>query len=211
VTANATRITPEITHLSWSPSSSHLLAVALKQRLVYIFSTVDENDEPAAVIRSGVEGLTRCEWNENGEEVICWSEGGVSTLFLFFQHCRAASLFVNIQLRVTIYSLVTGLTAFIASVIPPPTIRAVPSCPRPQLHGHRPRTLLPAPTPLDTADRRLSRSYRRSSNDTVDFTNGTNAGSYWAVAERHKGKDWLAIYDSADQFNMVRVSDLWVG
>lgn len=71
-------MSPEITSLAWSPTSTHILATAVKQKLVYIFSTAEETDEPAAVIRAGVEGLTRSEWNENGEEVICWSDGGVS-------------------------------------------------------------------------------------------------------------------------------------
>ncbi len=67
----------EVSSIAWSPSSSHLLVTALKARLVYVFSTSDEGDEPAAVIRAGIEGIIRAEWNENGEEVLCWSEAGV--------------------------------------------------------------------------------------------------------------------------------------
>ncbi len=78
--SRSTAVHPEITSLAWSPTSTHILATAVKQNLVYIFSTAEETDVPAAVIRAGLEGLTRCEWNENGEEVMCWSEGGVSRL-----------------------------------------------------------------------------------------------------------------------------------
>lgn len=179
--SRSTAVHPEITSLAWSPTSTHILATAVKQNLVYIFSTAEETDVPAAVIRAGLEGLTRCEWNENGEEVMCWSEGG---------------------LRVTIYSLMTGHTSYISSPITPRN-----TTPPTLLHALRPRVLPPqlpstlADHPAHDDNRR--QSHYRPSQSQITGTTG-DVGSYFVIAERHKGKDWLSVYDSADQFNLVR-------
>lgn len=31
---------------------------------------------------------------------------------------------------------------------------------------------------------------------------------YLAIAEKHKGKDYLGVYDAGDMYNLVRVSQL---
>ncbi len=49
--------------------------------MIWIFGLGDRLDQgPRAVIRAGVEGLARCEWSGNGEEILIFSEHGVSDI-----------------------------------------------------------------------------------------------------------------------------------
>jgi hypothetical protein len=111
-------------------------------------------------------------------------------------------LFLFSQLRITIYSLVTGHTSYISSPITPPVRNTTPPT---LLHAVRPRTLLPSPfTAPNAGDDDRRQSHYQPSRSHVGIEIG-DAGSYFVVAERHKARDWLSVYDSSDQFNLIRV------
>ncbi|KAI0004214.1 YVTN repeat-like/Quino protein amine dehydrogenase [Russula compacta] len=126
--------TTVISHTGWSPDSEYVFAACAKLGLVYVFRMRD--DEWTAHIETGAEGLTRAEWAPDGRHVLCFSEWG---------------------LRVTVWSLVTGIATYIQYPLHPD-------------RGH---------------------AFRQD-------------GRYFVLAERHKSKDAIGVYDAANSFSLAK-------
>ncbi|KII93811.1 hypothetical protein PLICRDRAFT_49829 [Plicaturopsis crispa FD-325 SS-3] len=123
-----------ISHIGWSCDSEYILAGCASKGVVNVLKLRDE--EWSARIDSGAEGLVKAEWAPDGRNVLCFSEWG---------------------LRVTIWSLVTGIATYIQF-------------------------------PVYT-----DRGYTFRAD-----------GRYFVLAERHKSKDTLGLYDTADSYRLVR-------
>jgi hypothetical protein len=97
-----------ISHIGWSPDSEYVFAVCARSGLVSVFRMRDE--DWTARIETGAEGLLRAEWAPDGRHILCFSEWGVShaCLFFFFRISHAPC-----QLRVTVWSLITGTATYI--------------------------------------------------------------------------------------------------
>jgi hypothetical protein len=104
----------QIKQLSWRSDSKYLLACAPQLGLVWVFAIADASREPKAVIRAGIEGFLGCEWSGTGTEVLCFSDNGVSQRSLAIREPASfADGAVQLQLRITIYSLITGEMSYI--------------------------------------------------------------------------------------------------
>ncbi|KAF9462116.1 WD repeat-containing protein 8 [Collybia nuda] len=125
---------PPISHVGWSCDSEYILAACAKRGVVHLLKLQDE--EWSGRIDSGAEGLVKAEWAPDGRSVLCFSEWG---------------------LRITIWSLITGMATYIQFPLHP------------------------------------DRGYTFRSD-----------GRYFLLAERHKSKDTLGIYDTTDSYKMVR-------
>ncbi|TRM66438.1 quinon protein alcohol dehydrogenase-like superfamily [Schizophyllum amplum] len=79
-----------ITHIAWSCDSEYVLAACAKSGVVHVYKLRDE--EWSARIDAGAEGLVKAEWAPDGRNILCFSEW---------------------NLRVTIWSLVTGTSIYI--------------------------------------------------------------------------------------------------
>ncbi|KAI0819785.1 YVTN repeat-like/Quino protein amine dehydrogenase [Trametes gibbosa] len=130
----AEEITNCITHAAWSCDSEHVLAACTKTGVVSVFKLRDESW--TARIEAGAEGLVKAEWAPDGRTVLCFSEWG---------------------LRVTMWSLVTGVATHIQYPIHP--------------------------------DRGYA--FRKDAR-------------YFVLAERHKSKDTLGVYDAHEAYRLVR-------
>jgi hypothetical protein len=95
-----------ITHAGWSCDSEYLLGACAKKGVVHVFQLRDE--QWSARIDSGAEGLVKAEWAPDGRNILCFSEWGVCSLL--FVHFFASDY---PQLRVTVWSLVTGSATYI--------------------------------------------------------------------------------------------------
>ncbi|EIM92727.1 YVTN repeat-like/Quino protein amine dehydrogenase [Stereum hirsutum FP-91666 SS1] len=126
--------TPTITHLAWSSDSEFVLAACAKAGVVHVFRMSD--DRWYTKVEAGVEGLTRAEWAPDGRHIVCFSDWA---------------------LRVTIWSLVSGVATYIQY----------------PLHPDRGYT------------------FRRD-------------GRYFVLAERHKSKDTIGVYDAAEEYRLAR-------
>ncbi|KAG8948606.1 hypothetical protein FRC04_009509 [Tulasnella sp. 424] len=123
-----------ISHISWSRDSEYMLAACAKRGVIGVFKMRDEDWE--ARIETGAEGLVRAEWAPDGRSIMCFSGWG---------------------LRVTIWSLITGLATYI------------------QYPKHPDRGY----------------AFRKD-------------GRYLLLAERHKSKDTMGVYDTVDEYKLVR-------
>ncbi|KAF8585584.1 YVTN repeat-like/Quino protein amine dehydrogenase [Ramaria rubella] len=132
-----------ITHIGWSADTEHILAACAKGGVVHIFSMRDEAWH--ARIDAGAEGLVKAEWAPDGRNVLCFSEWGAS-LFSYLM-----------ELRVTVWSLVTGSATYV--------------------------------------------QYPKYADKGYAFRKD---GRYLIVAERHKSKDALGIYDTAESYKLAR-------
>ncbi|KAI5835275.1 YVTN repeat-like/Quino protein amine dehydrogenase [Schizophyllum commune Tattone D] len=79
-----------ITHVAWSCDSEFVLAACAKAGVVHVFKLRDE--DWSARIDAGAEGLVKAEWAPDGRNILCFSDW---------------------NLRVTIWSLVTGSSIYI--------------------------------------------------------------------------------------------------
>ncbi len=96
-----------ITHIGWSSDSEYILAACAKRGVVNIYKMRD--DTWTARIEAGAEGLTRAEWAPDGRTIVCFSDWGVSIHSkLLVDYRNKSEVAVNVQLRVTLWSLVTG-------------------------------------------------------------------------------------------------------
>ena len=100
--------TPTISHIGWSSDSEYVFAACAKSGTVSVFRMRDE--EWSTKIDSGAEGLRKAEWAPDGRHILCFSEWAVSHDTLLPSGCHPR--FVS-QLRVTIWSLVTGTATYI--------------------------------------------------------------------------------------------------
>ncbi|KZV75494.1 YVTN repeat-like/Quino protein amine dehydrogenase [Peniophora sp. CONT] len=123
-----------ISHIGWSSDSEYVLAACAKLGVTHVYCMRDE--EWHAKIEAGAEGLVKAEWAPDGRHVVCFSEWA---------------------LRVTVWSLLTGVPIYIQY----------------PLHPDR------------------GYAFRRD-------------GRYFLLAERHKSKDTLGVYDTADSYKLVR-------
>ncbi|KAG9006338.1 hypothetical protein FRB95_003399 [Tulasnella sp. JGI-2019a] len=123
-----------ISHIGWSPDSEYLFAACAKMGVVNVFQLRDE--EWDCRIEAGAEGLVKVEWAPDGRNLVCFSQWG---------------------LRVTIWSLVSGLATYI-------------QFPKHPEKGY---------------------AFRKD-------------GRYFILAERHKSKDTLGIYDAAEGYKLAR-------
>lgn len=99
--------TPVISHIGWSSDSEYVFAACAKSGSVCVFRLRDE--EWSAKIDSGAEGLLKAEWAPDGRHILCFSEWAVSRAHYYPPGLpRLVS-----QLRVTIWSLVTGTATYI--------------------------------------------------------------------------------------------------
>lgn len=73
----------QITQISFSHDSTHLVASSTKSNMVWIYSV--DSDEEAGRIKVGLEGLGGVKWSKAGNEVLCWSLYGVSVRPGFFK------------------------------------------------------------------------------------------------------------------------------
>ncbi len=81
---------PRITHIGWSCDTEFVLAACAKHAFVRVCQLRDETW--SATIEAGVEGLVNAVWAPDGRHILCFSEWG---------------------LRLTVWSLVTGLATYI--------------------------------------------------------------------------------------------------
>ncbi|KAF5385412.1 hypothetical protein D9757_005386 [Collybiopsis confluens] len=125
---------PPISSIGWSCDSEYILAASAKAGVVQVFKLRDEDWK--ARIDCGAEGLTKAIWTPDGRTILCFSEWG---------------------LRVTVWSLVTGIATYIQFPLYP------------------------------------DRGYAFRAD-----------GRYFALAERHKSKDTLGLYDTSDSYRIVR-------
>ncbi|KAI0067787.1 YVTN repeat-like/Quino protein amine dehydrogenase [Artomyces pyxidatus] len=123
-----------ISHIGWSCDSEYVLAACAKLGFVRVYRMRDE--DWTARIDAGAEGLVKAEWALDGRHVLCFSEWA---------------------LRVTVWSLVTGLATYIQY----------------PLHPDRGYT------------------FRED-------------GRYFVLAERHRSKDTLGVYDTVDSYKLAR-------
>ncbi|KAI0094960.1 WD repeat-containing protein 8 [Irpex rosettiformis] len=123
-----------ITHAAWSCDSEYVLAACAKQGFLNVFKLRDESWN--ASIDAGLEGLVKAEWAPDGRSILCFSDMG---------------------LRVTVWSLITGMST---------------------------RIQFPVHTDKGYAFR--------------------NDARYFLLAERHKSKDTLGIYDTTEGYRLVR-------
>ncbi|KAF7985298.1 hypothetical protein HWV62_6463 [Athelia sp. TMB] len=138
-----------ISHAGWSCDSEYILAACAKRGVVRVYKLRDEHW--AARIDAGTEGLVRAEWAPDGRHILCFSEWGVSRL------PRARVCADGGQLRVTVWSLVTGGATYIQFPVHP------------------------------------DRGYAFRAD-----------GRYFVLAERHKAKDSLGVYDAAEAYKLAR-------
>ena len=112
----ASTSTPEnwISHIGWSCDSEYLLAACAKKGVVNVFKLRDE--DWSSRIDSGAEGLVKAEWAPDGRTILCFSEWGVSRRQ---SHHLRVSINFFWQLRVTIWSLVTGTATYIQFPVHP--------------------------------------------------------------------------------------------
>lgn len=157
-----------ISHAGWSCDSEYIFAASVKRGIVHVFKLRDE--EWNARIETGAEGLTKAEWAPDGRHILCFSEWGVS---LLLSMTTPLSLHMR-QLRVTIWSLVTGAATYIQFPI----------------HPDR------------GACSKLYISFPDSSAVGYAFRGDAR---YFVLAERHKSKDTLGIYDASNSYRLVRV------
>ncbi|KAI0307923.1 Quino protein amine dehydrogenase [Multifurca ochricompacta] len=123
-----------ISHIGWSSDSEYLFAASAKSGFLFVFRMRDQ--DWTARIDTGAEGLIRAEWAPDGRNILCFSEWG---------------------LRVTVWSLLTGMATYIQYPLHPDK-------------GH---------------------AFRQD-------------GRYFVLAERHKSKDTIGVYDAADSFRLAR-------
>ncbi|KAG8991934.1 hypothetical protein FRB90_001157, partial [Tulasnella sp. 427] len=143
-----------ISHVAWSRDSEYMLAACAKRGVVAVFKMRDEEWE--ARIETGAEGLVRAEWAPDGRSVMCFSGWG---------------------LRVTIWSLITGLATYI-------------QYPK---HPDKGVSILPVfPSFL---------AYQTVFDKGYAFRKD---GRYLLLAERHKSKDTMGIYDAVEDYKLVR-------
>jgi hypothetical protein len=169
-TAPSDNITPTIiSQIGWSPDSEYVFAACAKSGLVCAFRMRDEGW--TARIETGAEGLLRAEWAPDGRHILCFSEWGVShTNLLYF----SVSPCLSWQLRVNIWSLVTGTATYIQYPLHPD-------------RGMHARWL-----PFGSFTICKGHAFRQD-------------GRYFVLAERHKSKDTIGVYDAADSFRLARV------
>ncbi|TDL28690.1 WD repeat-containing protein 8 [Rickenella mellea] len=134
--ASGTPSSPDsaITHVAWSCDAEYLLSACARRGIVNVYKMRDEDWNVR--IESGAEGLVKAEWSPDGRSIICFSEWG---------------------LRVTVWSLITGVATYI------------------QYPTHPDRGY----------------AFRKD-------------GRYFVMAERHKSKDTVGVYDAHDSYKLVR-------
>lgn len=142
-----------ITHAQWSADSELLLAACAKRGRVSVFKMRDE--AWGATVEAGAEGLVKAEFAPDARSVLCFSEWGVSSSFSILYQ----KLPNHAQLRVTVWSLTTGVATYIQYPVHP------------------------------------DRGYAFRAD-----------GRYFVIAERHKSKDTLGVYDAQEGYKLARVS-----
>jgi hypothetical protein len=111
--ASATTTDNWISHIGWSCDSEYLFAACAKKGVVNVFKLRDE--DWSSRIDAGAEGLVKAEWAPDGRTILCFSEWGVS-----WRHFTDLTHFNQpLQLRVTIWSLVTGSATYIQFPVHP--------------------------------------------------------------------------------------------
>ena len=108
-TANARSSTSESVQCAWSCDSRYILAA--KSSLVHIFDLIDKDWK--ASIQTGAEGLVKALWAPDGRCILCFSEWGVGDCLSLPRPALDFHEWHWLQLRVTIWSLVTGKSTYI--------------------------------------------------------------------------------------------------
>lgn len=170
--------TSESAQCAWSCDSRYILVA--KCGLVQVFDLADKGWE--ASIQTGAEGLAKAVWAPDGRCILCFSEWGVG-------HFLSLSLldftYSSAQLRVTIWSLVTGKSTYIQ--YPKYCGRGESRCKILPWFG----VLIKVSPKLPDAQ---SLGYAFSEDSR-----------YFVLAERHKSRDTVGIYDAKDDYKLLRV------
>lgn len=103
--------TPAITHLEWSSDSEFVLAACARAGVVHVFRMSDERWYMR--VEAGAEGLIKAEWAPDGRHIVCFSEWGVRKHVSLAPIRNTHSQVLHVQLRVTIWSLVTSAATYI--------------------------------------------------------------------------------------------------
>ena len=103
-----------ITHIGWSRDSEYVLAACAKTGVTHVFCMRDEQWH--ALIEAGTEGLVKAEWALDGRHILCFSEWGVSYIL---PSTPSPLLNIILQLRVTVWSLLTGSATYIQYPVHP--------------------------------------------------------------------------------------------
>jgi hypothetical protein len=178
-----------VSHIGWSRDSEYVLAACAKRGVVHVYKVQDENW--TARIDSGAEGTYALPSLFNGPLILTSRpcQGGMgprwqnSALLLavgseWHPMSMSHALDFTTQLRVTVWSLVTGTATYIQFPVHPDTGKTFISS---------------AHISYSQLCRRPGYAFRAD-------------GRYFVLAERHKSKDTAGVYDTADSYKLVRVN-----
>ncbi|KAL7278087.1 hypothetical protein ACG7TL_008057 [Trametes sanguinea] len=167
-----------ITHAGWSCDSEYVFGACAKTGVVSVFKLRDETW--SARIEAGSEGLVRAEWAPDGRTILCFSEWGEKSLRATWAVMPGAG---------------AHLSTFARLALSPPVET-----------GNRSGFKLSS---VDCLQMRSDRKWP-DDNHAHPASHGRTGyafrqdARYFVLAERHKSKDTLGVYDAQEAYRLVR-------